>query len=98
MQMQPSMRMSDAMSDERSNGHQGLAVGASRVLAILTTGRAELRQADYSDYSTVVEEWCGTINMMIRLIRMRMKMMKVYELLMGSIGVALLEAVQDINS
>lgn len=92
--------MSDAMSHERSNGHQGLAVGASRFLAILTTGRAELRQADDSDYSTVVEEWCGAINMMIRLIRMRMKMMmtKVYELLMSSIGVALLEAVQDINS
>lgn len=36
--------------------------------------------------------------MMIRLIRMRMKMMKVYELLMSSTGVALLEAVQDIDS
>lgn len=85
--------MSDAMSDEQSNGPQGLAPGASRVLAILTTGRAELRQADYSDYSTVIEEWCGAINIMIRFIRTRMKMMEAYESLMSSIGVALLEAV-----
>lgn len=73
------------MSDEQSNGHQRLAVGASRVLAILTTGRAELPQADYSDYSTVIEEWCGAINMMIKPIRMREKMMEAYESLMSRI-------------